>query len=287
MSDIRKGLQGAQGPRGEGDGDGGRGRRGHAGPTGPTGPGAGSGSGLTLSGRLDENVSGTIADFTPTGGGNVSRWYLDAILGTRFSGFAVTGGNIDGDVVFVYNTGASHSISLLNDDGVHSTPANRFLNPNGVDWVIDPGGMAMLVYDATAQRWRTGAFGTTTLPGATIEGNLALAFRADSGVLSGTINDLQESTVPGFDAAYALRVQTAGVIITGFLKAPVAGNNVAGSTFVIENLDSSSGNITLTNNGTSSAGNKIFTPTGASVNLAPGHSAILLYDTVWRIISIT
>jgi hypothetical protein len=135
------------------------------------------------------------------------------------------------------------------------------------------------------------------LPDTTIDGTftqnlgaIVLSDRATSTTLSGTVNDLQESTVAGFDNCYALRLITAGVIITGFLKSPISGLNVGGSTFVLENLENSVGNVTITNNGSSSPGNRVSTPTGASVNLAPGHSAIFLYDvdaTFWRIIAMT
>jgi hypothetical protein len=301
---------------------------GAAGATGPTGAANGSINMLVLTGRLDENVSGTNADFTPTGGGAVSRWYLTANLGARFSGFAVSGGNVDGMVIYVYNPGSS-TVTLLQDDGSHSTAANRFLNPGGEDWTINAGGVAQVVYDSTALRWRTGPFGTTVFPGITVNGgftqlngnvqmtapavtgtigfnagtlgitannslvagNMSFIDRVNTGAITGTVNNVADATYPGFDNAFTMRVQTNGVILTGFLKAPIGGANVPGNMFVVENLETSTSTITFANRDSgSSTGNQIATPTGAGVTITPGHSATLLYDSdsaVWRIIATT
>lgn len=65
-------------------------------------------------------------------------------------------GGADGRVIVLMNVG-SYDLVLKHD--VTSTAANRFYCPNSADMTLPPNGSAVLVYDSTSSRWRTGVLG--------------------------------------------------------------------------------------------------------------------------------
>lgn len=58
----------------------------------------------------------------------------------------------DGEVRYFLNAG-SFNVVLTHDDS-NSGAANRFICPNAVSLTLEPGDMALLLYDATTARWR-------------------------------------------------------------------------------------------------------------------------------------
>jgi hypothetical protein len=299
MSDAKLGL----GPRGE------RGERGHRGKTGPTGP-AGGGGGESTTQILNGSITppatfGFLNDYAPVGGHAAARWRLQSTgSSSQLRGILLDGGggNVDGFTLYISNIGSSEPIIFENESS-SSAPANRILTPNGSPATLDPGAGAILQYDGTSLRWRILGIATTTLPSTVVQGDLSqsggfatldrtfltssVSFTGVSSAVnaSGTINNFSDANAPGFSTSHQLQVSTAGVTITGFVP-PQAGAEI-----VIENLQVSTGNITIDNDsGSSAVGNRVITPSGSPLVIAPNHTVTLLYELSqghWYVVAMT
>lgn len=88
-------------------------------------------------------------DYAPTGFASASFVRLTASGAYSITGLA---GGANGRAVVLVNIG-SNPITLAHENA-SSTAANRFACPDSVDFYLQPGAVAWVVYDTTSTRWR-------------------------------------------------------------------------------------------------------------------------------------
>lgn len=60
----------------------------------------------------------------------------------------------DGRIAIIANISTTQTVTLRHDDGATGTAAQRFLCPNGANYVIPATGSVLCIYDSTSSRWR-------------------------------------------------------------------------------------------------------------------------------------
>jgi hypothetical protein len=230
-----------------------------------------------------------------TGTGALASGSIAAGFGTIETANTITGTTINGTTGI--NTGASAGTQRIDASGnlvnignltatagitIQSTGAGSDVTLSAVDQIILNAGSTIELQDNTNITGNLAVSGNTTLgDGVTdttdITGSLATKRGADY-TTAGSANDVN------FGGASLVRLDTSGAAqtITGI----ASGRD--GLILTLVNADASA-NVTLSNNsGSSSAGNKIVTGTGADVVMPAGSSVTLIYDSndgVWRVIS--
>lgn len=115
-----------------------------------------------LTGVVSDTISATKNNYAPTGYASATVFLLTPSGDRYITGLA---GGVAGRVVLFVNTAnASNSSLYLSNDSASSTAANRFYCAEGPTLVggnlkLGPSDIALLVYDATASRWRVAVIG--------------------------------------------------------------------------------------------------------------------------------
>lgn len=187
-------------------------------------------------------------NYAPTGLDYANTLRLGADQIRNITG--LTGG-YEGRILVIRNVGAgSDSTIVLKRESASSTAANRFaLNE---DYCIDPGGKAVLQYDATSQRWRplaqpnmTGAtgrmlmFASTDFLGPAGAGTLeAHQFWDFAVIATGTQSKIaSEANHPGIQRmTSSTTTNSGGYVMTDVLSFLIGGGEVAEFVFRIIDL---------------------------------------------------
>lgn len=92
-------------------------------------------------------ISGSQNNYNP-GAGDILR------VSATTSGLNITG-LVPGveKLRILINIGSTHNLTLVNESA-SSTAANRFITPNGGNYIVAPTGSATIFYDDTSTRWR-------------------------------------------------------------------------------------------------------------------------------------
>lgn len=92
-------------------------------------------------------ISSSQNNYNP-GGGDVFR------ISASASGVNLTGMVAGAEKLrLLLNIGSTHNITLVHESA-SSTAANRFIAPNGGNYIVAPTGSATVFYDDTSARWR-------------------------------------------------------------------------------------------------------------------------------------
>jgi hypothetical protein len=94
-------------------------------------------------------------DYAPTGWDDAELVRLSLTGDQTISGFGAVTANAGVPQKVLINTSATDALLILNDDG-GSVAANRVLTPGdaGLEYRLDPGEAAVLLYDYASSRWR-------------------------------------------------------------------------------------------------------------------------------------
>jgi hypothetical protein len=104
---------------------------------------------LALTNDVANTTTGTQTNITLAALTAVFRWN-----GASASSLTSFTGGRDGRILVIQNATAAQTLSLLHDDGVTGTAANRLYLPAGATLAVDPNSSVALQYDATSSRWR-------------------------------------------------------------------------------------------------------------------------------------
>jgi hypothetical protein len=270
---------------------------------------------LTLTPAFTAAPAGVQHNYGPSGSSASSIWRLapgsGAGVQATITGIALPGGNPDGRVLWVMNTGAG-ALELTNLDG-SSLAANQLSLPGASNWLVQPGDTMPLVYDATALLWRgigtvdvpqlllgtdsvgSGALtvsgtaevlGATSLFGATTAGptfindfNIPVAVDTFTGTGGATIDNFGAAQLADYASLKLIRFDASDAdayVITGF-TAPSESFREMYLLF----LAPSAGTLTLDNlSGGSAATNQIQCPGGANLALVANQLYLLVYDGI-------
>jgi hypothetical protein len=128
-------------------------------------------------------LSGTNNDLA----GGLFATRIAASAATTITGLATGAGGVG--TLMTFQNISSFNVTLSHE-GLTSTAANRFANPNNVDLVLPPGSAAWLWYDTTLSRWRviggSGAYSADTLVLTTTWGHQAIFGTAPTPTTCGT-----------------------------------------------------------------------------------------------------
>lgn len=92
-------------------------------------------------------ISGSQNNYNP-GGGDVFR------ISASTTGVNLTGMVLGNEKLrLLLNIGSTNNVTLAHESA-SSTAANRFITPNGGNYIVAPTGSATLFYDDTSTRWR-------------------------------------------------------------------------------------------------------------------------------------
>lgn len=225
-----------------------------------------------------------------------------------------------GRTVTIFNVAtALDRVLTLNHENAGSTAANRFVLPNGQDWLIPPGGCATVWYDVTSSRWRLLTYvsnmfpaGSLAVPGIMVGGNLNGWFetagaRVDVAIVGAAspvhinANGLAATGQLDADSLIVFEADISPAAIggavndyapTGFATASTIRQDLSAAANITGLAAGSDGRIimlhnidavdTLTlnhDNAGSTAANRFFLPNNASVAIRPNGSVTLRYDS--------
>jgi hypothetical protein len=138
-------------------------------------------------------ITGASNDYSPAGMVPYSTLWLDLSAAASLTGLAALPGDSEVTIVNISTTTAR--ILTLNHQNASSAAANRFILPNGLDWIIPNGGSATFKYSGTAARWYLKNYcgnhfpsGTTATPGVVIGTNVLNGIYYQGGTVTGVAN---------------------------------------------------------------------------------------------------
>jgi hypothetical protein len=273
------GPTGSTGPTGP---TGPAGATGSTGPTGPTGPSDGAAPTLTITGKLTDTLAGGLfPNYSPPGNNVASRWLLSATATSVITGIALTGGNVDGRVIFLQNVGAAE-IAFFNEDA-GSAVVNRIHTPDAATWVLPIQAGAIFVYDGTNLRWEMQGVATNVLPATFVRGDfnvtnqLVFGGAAAATVLAAGANANVTLTGGGTAFQYPLDSSAGVATVSGVDAAAFPG---IGSLMVLQNVGAN--NITIQNENAGSLATNRFTVGAANLVLTSGQASLFVYTgTRW------
>ncbi len=195
----------------------------------------------------------------------------------------------DGQVIILLNVSLTNNRIRIRHNSANSLVNNRiFTSGEGEDLILRPNDAALFVYETFANKWRCfsrNPYSDQHVP------RWGFCMRSNSPTISADQDDWDVFgySAPAGHTPYAVVTtnDTTARTVSGF----TVSNTRDGQFAVITNGGTAgfTGNIILGHQDTNSiAANRIISPTGSNYTIAPGESAILVYNDVtvnrWRIV---
>lgn len=176
------------------------------------------------------------------------------------TGALVDSGNVNGARIFIEAIGKKLT---FRHQSTGSTTTNRFITPNGGDFIVSAFERALAIYDGANERWRITRAGTN-------------AIATETTALTGTQNDFAIND----PVIYLTCTNATALVLTGI---GLASGNIDGARVLIEALDA---DVTLNDEDAgSTATNRFTNDRGVDFTLVQDERALLVYDGAnsrWR-----